>query len=174
MRISLLTRLGLLASAALLIFSCGKKTEEYQSEPLSDYYPLTVGKYITYRIDSTVFTNFGHNTEVHKYQVKHAIESITKDNLDRTSYRVYRYLRDTAGLQPWVPNGSYYITPLWDRVELIENNLRFIKLHLPIRKDYSWEGNKYLPFDPYGGFILSALMILWTIGFMCTMIFPMK
>src|SRR5258708_32183259 len=96
MRITLLTRLIGLTLSVVLIFSCGKKTEEYQSEPLSNYYPLSVGKYITYRLDSTVFTNFGHNTVVRKYQVKHVIESSTTDNLGRPSYRIYRYIRDSV------------------------------------------------------------------------------
>jgi len=161
MRISLLIRLSLLASIAFFIFSCGKKTEEFQSEPLSNYLPLVVGKYITYRLDSTVYTNFGHNTETHKYQVKHVIDAQITDNLGRPGYRVFRYIRDSVNaqswtpVQPWTPNGSYFITPLSDRIELVEDNLRFIKLHLPIREGYSWNGNKYLPDHPYSNFNLS-------------------
>jgi len=36
---------------------------------------LQPGKYITYRLDSLVFTNFGKNTEIHKYQMKHEIDA---------------------------------------------------------------------------------------------------
>jgi hypothetical protein len=158
MRITLLTRLVGLTFTVVLIFSCGKKTEEYQSEPLSNYYPLAVGKYITYRLDSTVFINFGHNTVVRKYQVKHVIESTTTDNLGRPSYRIYRYIRDSVNaqswtaVQPWTPNGSYFVTPLPDQIEVIEDNLRFIKLHLPVTTGFTWKGNKYLPYDPYRSF----------------------
>lgn len=42
------------------------------------------------------------------------------------------------------------ITALADQVEVVEDNLRFIKMHLPIRNGFSWKGNKYLPADPYG------------------------
>ena len=72
------------------------------------------------------------------------------DNLGRPSYRVFRYLRDTAGLQPWSQAGSFFITALSDQVELIEDNLRVIKMHLPIKNKFSWKGNKYLPSNPYG------------------------
>ena len=149
MRISLLTRYFLLAIAVVSVFSCKKKIEVFQTEPLSDYMPLNAGKYITYRLDSTVFTNFGGMIEVHSYQVKHVIESQITDNLGRPSYRVFRYLRDTAGTQPWTPAGSYFITPVSNEVEVIEDNLRFVKLHLPIAMGFEWKGNKYLGTDPY-------------------------
>jgi hypothetical protein len=142
----------ILAFFAYNFVSCTKKTEEYTSAPLSDYYPLLVGKYITYRVDSTIFTNFGRATQVHSYQVKHSIEAQLTDNLGRPAYRVFRYLRDTAGTQPWVPNGSYFITPLDQSIEVIENNLRVIKMHLPVKEGFSWKGNNYLPSDAYTTF----------------------
>jgi hypothetical protein len=153
MRFVSMTRLSLLAIVVSLLFSCTKKTETFQTDALSDYIPLSTGKYITYRIDSTVFTNFGRTTEVHKYQVKHVIESQIEDNLGRPGYRVFRYisnLNDTLNTtKTWTPDGTYFITPLSDQVELIEDNLRFIKLHLPIKDGFQWKGNKYLPPDPY-------------------------
>ncbi len=142
-------RLLLMAFAASLFFSCNEK-EEFTTETLADYLPLSVGKYITYRIDSMVFTNFGRNTEIHKYQVKHEVNALITDNLGRPAYRIFRFIRDTAGLQSWQPAGTYYITPLDDQVEISEDNLRFIKLHMPFREGFTWKGNKYLPSDPYG------------------------
>jgi hypothetical protein len=142
-------RLCLLAFSSFILFSCNKK-EDYVTETLQDYMPLTPGKYITYRLDSMVFTNFGRSTEIHRYQVKHVIDALITDNLGRPSYRVYRYLRDSLGTQPWQASGSYFITPLADHAELIEDNLRFIKIHLPIKDAFTWKGNKYLPKDPYG------------------------
>ena len=130
--------------------SCKKETEEFKTETIPDYLPLTVGKYITYRLDSTVFTNFGTTQEIHRYQVKHVVDIQTTDNLGRPSYRVLRYLRDSLGTQPWVENGTYFITPLADQAEVIEDNLRYIKLHLPFKLDTDWKGNKYLSHDPFG------------------------
>jgi len=150
MRFPALSHISLFAVIVLSIFSCDKKIEVFQTDALTDYMPLAAGKYITYRIDSTVFTNFGRNTEIHSYQVKHVIESQITDNLGRPSYRIFRYLRDSAGIQPWVPNGSYFITPSTNQVEVIEDNLRFIKLHSPVKDGVTWKGNKYLPDDPYG------------------------
>jgi hypothetical protein len=144
------SRLALIAIfATFSLFSCNEK-EELTSESLSEYMPLAVGKYITYRLDSMVFTNFGRATEIHKYQEKHQVDAQVTDNQGRPSFRVFRYIRDTAGTLPWQPVGSYFVTPLEDQVELIEDNLRFIKLHLPITDGFSWKGNTYLPTHPYG------------------------
>ncbi|MBK5269714.1 MAG: hypothetical protein JJE22_01750 [Bacteroidia bacterium] len=149
MRFLSLTRLSILATLVFSFYSCQKKTEIFQTDALSDYIPLAAGKYITYRLDSTVFPNFGRATEIHSYEAKHVIESQITDNLGRPSYRVFCYLRDTAGTEPWVPSGSYFITPLSNQVELSEDNLRFIKLRLPIKDGITWKGNKYISANPY-------------------------
>ena len=154
MRLLSITRLSILAVLLTTLFSCNEK-EEFTTDALEDYIPLTVGKYITYRVDSLVFTSFGRATEIHKYQFKHVIDAKITDNQGRTAYRVFTFFRDSVNAtswtpaQPWINSGTYLITPLGDQVEVIENNLRFIKLHLPIRTNYSWNGNKFLPRDPY-------------------------
>jgi hypothetical protein len=148
MRANYLLLLTLFAATSLL--SCKKKTEEFQTEQLSEYLPLKVGSRITYRVDSTVFwTNFGRTTEVHSYLEKDSIDAQLPDALGRPSYRVFRFQRDTASLGPWVAAGTFFITPLQNTVEVIENNLRVIKLALPIRQDLTWKGNRFLQDEPF-------------------------
>jgi hypothetical protein len=174
MRISLLSKPSILLLIVFVIFSCKKKTEviddtDFQKERLTELImPLQPGKYITYRVDSTVFTNFGRNTEVHKYQVKHVVDALVTDNLDRPSFRIFRYISDSAGTQPWQANGSYFITVLDDQVELIEDNLRVIKLHVPVRNGNKWPGNNHLAQDPYSaiyGFSNDDNMAAWEFSF---------
>lgn len=148
MRFPYTLRFSLITCTIICLFSCSKK-EEFISEPISDYVILQPGKYVTYRLDSMIFTNFGGVTEIHRYQVKHVVDQQITDNLGRPSWRVYTYLSDSTGVQPWQANGSYFITPLADQVELIEDNMRVIKMHLPIKEGYQWPGNSYLPDNPY-------------------------
>ena len=142
-------RIAILILAVISISSCKKQTETYQTDSITDYLPLEVGKYITYRIDSTVFLNFGKIKEVHSYQVKYQVDAQVADNLGRPSYRIFRYIRDTAATKSWAPDNTFYITPLDAQIEYIEDNLRFIKLHSPIKDGFTWKGNAYLPDEPY-------------------------
>jgi hypothetical protein len=74
----LLIFLGILFS----ITSCKKVTEEFQTDDVSEYIPLQVGKFITYRLDSLVFTNGGRSQETHSYQVKHVVDAEITDIKD--------------------------------------------------------------------------------------------
>ena len=120
-----------------------KSTEDFQTSPVSDYYPLAVGKYISYSLDSTVFINFGTKDTVINYQVKHQVDALITDNLGRPAYRIIRYIRKTAA-NPWVPDNTFMAVPTEFSVEFIENNMRFIKMKAPVRNGFSWKGNSYI------------------------------
>ncbi|MES2882454.1 MAG: hypothetical protein V4676_09925, partial [Bacteroidota bacterium] len=119
--------------------------------PLSDYVAPQVGKYIIYRTDSTVFTQFQSVVEVHSYHEKQIVDAQLTDNLGRTTFRVLRYLRDTLNTQPWAPAGTFLITPTEKTVEVTEDNLRVLKLNFPILETTIWKGNTHLPESPYDG-----------------------
>lgn len=148
MRLQSISRFCIPALLLFSLFSCNKK-DEFITENITDYNLLTPGKYITYRLDSLVFTNFGRTIETHRYQVKEQVDKAITDNLGRPSFRVFRYLSDSLGTTPWKPIGAYYITPLSDQVEVVEDNLRIIKMHMPMKDGFSWKGNKYLASEPY-------------------------
>ncbi len=138
--------------ASLALTSCSDKEEIFETELLTDYMPLQPGKYITYRVDSLVQTAFQLGLTTRSYQIKHVVDSEITDNQGRPSYRVYRYSRNADGSGEWNANGSYFVTILNDQVEVIEDNLRVIKLHAPFREGFTWKGNRYLSNDPYDFF----------------------
>jgi hypothetical protein len=129
--------------------SCKHDVETYTSDALTDYLPLTQGKYITYQLDSTVFIGFTLNPELRRYQEKNVVGAPFTDNLGRQSFPIYRSLRDSAGTQPWTAAGTYFITPTDKTIEVVENNLRTVRLSLPVKTEFSWKGNGYLPDDAY-------------------------
>jgi hypothetical protein len=134
----------LLTVVTVVFFSaCKKKTDVLATATVSEYYPLLVGKYITYDLDSTIFINFGTKDTVVNYQVKHAIDALITDNLGRPAYRVIRYIRKTPA-NAWVPDNTFMAVPTDFAMEFIENNMRFLKLKGPIRNGYSWKGNSYI------------------------------
>lgn len=130
-------------TSAVIFNACKKSTDVLETAAVSEYYPLLVGKYISYSLDSTIFINFGTKDTVISYQVKHQVDGQMTDNLGRPAYRVTRYIRKTAA-NPWNPDNTFMAVPTDFAMEFIENNMRFLKLKGPIRNGYSWKGNSYI------------------------------
>ena len=126
-----------------LLFSCKKQEETLKIPQISDYAPLQTGKYIVYNLDSLVILNFGKKDTTISYQVKYLIDSMIIDNLNRPAYRVFRFIRKTPA-DNWVTDNTFQYTNTGNTLEFTENNLRFIKLSLPIRNDFSWKGNTFI------------------------------
>ena len=141
---------ALALSVTLFFTACTEKTDDFEPVLSDSYLPSQVGKFITYRLDSTVFTQQGRAEERHVYQQKDVVDAAITDGLGRPSYRVYRYIRDSAGITPWRSLGSYFITPTTGAVEVVDDNLRFIPVITPVRTGTSWKGGRYIATDAYG------------------------
>jgi len=138
----------LILMAGLLLTRCSNKDQEFTGATISNYVSPAPGKYITYRLDSTVRKPFDDTaTVIHSYLAKDVIDAAITDNLGRPAFRVIRYINDTLAAGPWVQSMTYMIVPTRESVEVIENNFRFIKLVLPLRDDFSWKGNRYINTD---------------------------
>jgi hypothetical protein len=127
----------------LVICGCTKNNPLVTDSP-ADYYPMHVGNYIIYRMDSLKYINVGSQDTLISYHAKEVVDDSITDNLGRLSYRVIRYLSDTNEATEWVPSIAYMVTPLKGSVEVVENNLRFIKLVTPVQDGISWLGNAYI------------------------------
>ncbi len=131
---------------AIFIFwaGCKKETESFNSPSLNSYYPLQVGKIFIYRLDSTVTFSFGSRLVVHSYQARDSVESMFTDQQGRPTYRIFRSIRDTLGKQPWTFAATYTATQTPNTIEYVDNNMRFLKLHLPIIDGYTWKAHSYI------------------------------
>ena len=164
----LLRKTALLSCCLLLLLSSCKRTETIESLTLDELVPLQVGKYITYRLDSLVFTNAGKTTETHRYRVRHTIDRQSVDNQNRPAWVVVTHITDSLGVGPWVQNGTYTITQVDKKLEVTQDNLRVIKLNLPTVEGFTWKGNSYLPNRPYNPefpISIDANMSLWEFKF---------
>ncbi len=126
-----------------LFFSACKKTDNFSPASISDYNLQTPGKYIIYRLDSLLYVNFGTIDTVVSYFAKDSVDGPVSDSLGRPGFRIFRFLRKNE-TDPWVPDNTFLTVPTRNRIELIENNLRYIKLQAPISNGFSWKGNAYL------------------------------
>lgn len=134
---------GIALLAVTFFTACQKENQLLKPIPLSEYFPLTVGKYITYNLDSTVYINFGQKDTVIKYQVKDSVENKITDNTGRPAFRIVRYIRKDAS-RAWSANNTFMAIPTATTIEFVENNFRFQKLKTPIKDGYSWKGNTFI------------------------------
>jgi hypothetical protein len=132
----------------VLAVGCDPKKETLDAKLISDYYPLKVGTSLLYRLDSTVRAPSGTELIVRSYQAKDSVESTFFDNEGRQSFRVFRFIRNVSGTQPWQFAATFFVTPTQKSVEYVDNNLRFIKLVSPIRNNYTFKAHSYIQADP--------------------------
>ena len=130
---------------SILIYLSGcDKTGTFTSASINDYSPLQVGKVYIYRLDSTILASFGTALIVKSYQAKDSVESTFSDNQGRPSFRIFRYTRDTLGIQSWRFAATYFATATNRSLEYVDNNMRFIKLTIPISEGYTWKAHTYI------------------------------
>lgn len=147
-----------------MIFAACSKTDNYKSDPLSDYMPLQIGKYWTYLLDSTNYYN--SQKVVTQYQVKDVVDDTLKDNLNRLTYRLIRSIRPSSSTSDsdWKNLGEYYMTPTTQTLETIDFfNFKYQSLKLPIALNLTWKGNSYLPAFPYSQALPEAAAYNFTV-----------
>jgi hypothetical protein len=145
--------------ALLFLIGCKKTTETLETASLQEMMPLSKGKYIIYRVDSLVFQNNFPVTM--RYQFKHSIDSLGVDNLNRPMWIINTFINDSLASGPWVQSGQYTVTVLDKQIEVNENNLRVIKVKLPVKESFTWPGNIYLPDKPYAAYATTLSISLW-------------
>lgn len=139
----------LLLAIVVFFAACKKESEQLQITPISDYAPLAVGKYVTYNLDSLVYLNFGATQAHHFYEVKYLTADSLKDLLGRKAFRIVRYIR-TLPNGIFTPDNTFVAVNTGTNFEFTENNLRYLKLTLPIINDRKWKGNSAIDVTSVG------------------------
>jgi hypothetical protein len=141
---SLLSIVVLLSLGFTALQGCKKETEDFNAPKYTEYYPLQVGKYITYRLDSTVYINLNTQKVVRTYTVRDVVDAEITDNLGRKAYRIRRLMQNPGNPDQWVDNAVFVVTPQDKSVELVDNNQRTIKLKEPLKEGSTWRGNSFI------------------------------
>ncbi len=113
------------------------------------YYPLSVGKYIEYTVDSVRydFTPAGGTSrDSLRTWVREEIRDTFTDNLGHHMFRIERFERKSDTL-PWQFKQVFSASRTATQAIRTENNLRFLKLVFPFYRNTRWDGNLWI--DPY-------------------------
>ena len=139
--------LAIVIALCLCLAGCTKKTNPYNEGLLGlDYYPLTIGKYVVYDVDSIIYTQLPKDTIEYHYRIKEKITDTYTDNTGQLAYRIERYIK------PYNPKQSYdqmnwTMKEVWmmnadsKKVQVQESNIRYTKLIFPVQEKASWNGN---------------------------------
>ncbi|MBL7902495.1 MAG: hypothetical protein JNK73_10905 [Bacteroidia bacterium] len=133
---------------ALGLFSCKEDVPEPAAIKGLEYFPLTIGRFVEYEADSTVYTEVPKDTLNFKYRIKEKLVEEFIDNQGLKAYRLERYIK---WFNPLVPYDSmnWQIKEAWlvkannARVQVQENNNLYTKLIFPTLENASWDGNAY-------------------------------
>jgi len=130
----------------LLFSSCGSNVVEEPIEFGYDYFPLEIGKYLEYDVDSTLYDIGSSNVIVYNnsIQVREEVTDSFPDNEGRIIYRIDRFERKDE-TEEWRIKDVWTATVTDRQAERVEENLRFIKLVFPVSENTNpWNGNKYI------------------------------
>lgn len=116
-------------------------TEQY------GYFPLRVGHYNVYRIDSTIYDFAGGATAISVASLfaKEVVADTFRDLTGVLTYTIERYERLQPD-HPWVLRSVGTAQRTADQAIRTENNLRFLKLVFPMTRRSEWDGNLWI--DP--------------------------
>jgi hypothetical protein len=128
---------------SICFFSCRKKIAEVPINYGREFYPIQIGKSITYQADSTIYDDFNGAVYHTTSYIKDVIDTPSLDLLNRKIYHVFRYYK-AKPTDEFQFLSNYTIQEIDNRVELLQDNLRYIKLVFPITYLGTWGGTKYI------------------------------
>ena len=131
--------LGLIAT--FLLGACKQTPDDYNTDLGLEYFPLEVGKFVVYEVDSTIFDPNGDSMIFSsKTFVKEEIIDTLSDNNGNLLFKIEHFERVADSL-PWVIKKVLTESIQDNQGIRTEDNLRFIKLTFPVKKSTTWDGN---------------------------------
>jgi hypothetical protein len=128
----------------IVVFSACKKQEPAFStlDLKYDYFPLELGTFKEYKIDSIVYDDFTNTIDTFSFFIREEVKEQFLDNAGRETFRIERFIKTN-------PNSSWIIRSVWTanllttRAERNEENLRYVKLIFPPKEGATWNGNEF-------------------------------
>ncbi len=125
-----------------IFFSSCEEDKIIKEDLFHEYFPVDVGHWVIYDVDSIVYDDFYETIDTFYYQVKEVIESKFTDGSGKEALRIERYIRHGSD-ENWQIKNVWTARRLPSRAEKVEENIRYIKLVFPPKVNKSWDGNAY-------------------------------
>lgn len=125
----------ILFCSLLGVSACDDQIENLDIDYKYEYFPLSIGKYIIYDVDSVTYSfesGGGTAVETVDFEWKETVVDTFRDAQNRLVYEVERTRRDSSQ-QAWRLVNVLTITKTGERLERVENNRRFVALFFPLK-----------------------------------------
>lgn len=138
-----------LLSVVLLSFfvaSCGKNETETLPDLAKDYFPLQIGKTLTYDIDTVFYDPQPGNTvkiDTFRWQIKEVFVDTFKDATGLLTYKIERSERRRGDTSKYEVRKIFTTALSENEVLRTEDNLKFIKMPRFLGEKTTWDGNIY-------------------------------
>ncbi len=138
----IISKLKYLLFLIILFSACKKENPSLPTNYKYNYFPLNQGLQRIYKItDRTIDKDINIDT-TKTYELKEVIDTCFVDNSGNFAWRLERYKRSDS-TQQW------QISDVWENQIInykafsIEENIRYIKIIFPPKKDETWDGNAF-------------------------------
>ena len=143
-RRGVLKRLPVVVTGSLLLClaACQTRTLDPAAQDRgADYFPLEVGRWYEYEVDSVGYGVFGKDSS--RYQLREEVTQTFTDLTGATAFRVERFRRRTG--QPWPATpDSVWVAQRDDRKALrTEDNTAFVRMIFPVQDRAAWDVNAF-------------------------------
>ncbi|MBL7963270.1 MAG: hypothetical protein JNM31_05415 [Flavobacteriales bacterium] len=129
--------------SALLVLAACKKDPVDPVDLGYRYFPVQVGHWVEYEVDSVWYDQFVNVSGTRSYRLRELLLEDFTDAAGRTAQRIHRFVQDSTG--------GWRIRDVWWQVrdnyaaERTEEDQRRLKLSFPVRNDRTWNVNNYNP-----------------------------
>lgn len=127
-----------------VFMSCSKKEDPTTVDIGLDYYPISIGAYWTYKIDSIAYDNNTGTTRIDTfaYFYKETISGSFVDAAGETAYTIKRFVKPNDSAS-WLDLNVWTVSKSNFSVQKVQENIRYVKLFFPLSRTSRWNGNAY-------------------------------
>ncbi len=137
----------LLAVISAASFNACKKHNDTTADPTRNYFPLTLGKSVTYNVDSIYYNEATCSQYRTKSQLKYVVTDTFTDRKnykDKLTYIMDVFSRPYEGAT-WRPHSVIILNPTSSSLNWSEEQVKYVMMSFPIKEGAQWKGNQFAP-----------------------------
>lgn len=139
-------QLYFLGCLLILLSGCTEDNENYFASRDKDYYPLISGAFNVYSVTEINIDTPSEVFDTTEYQLKEMIGGTFIDDEGKQAYLMLRYKRNN-NTQEWSISDVWSVQYNNQRLFITEENIRYVKMYLPLLLGKTWDGNTYNTMD---------------------------